>query len=137
MYLQFVFVILEYLEGGDFMSSGRRIREARKYRGISQDKLAEILGVSRGVITNIEYEKTEPSLLVLNAICEALDIKKEWVLTGDGEMDATMHLDKRLAEAIHALNGPHNEALKNIARNLIQLDAETLDHINKLIDKML
>lgn len=119
------------------MSIGFRIKEARKYRGISQDKLAEILGVSRGVITNIEHEKTEPSLLVLNAICEVLEVKKEWVLTGEGDMDSTIHIDKKLAEAIYALKSPHHEVLKNIARNLVQLDAETLNHIDKIINKMM
>lgn len=71
------------------MDIGSRLKYARKLRGISQDSLSEQLGFSRGVITNIEHNKTVPSQLVLNGICQILNINEEWLLTGSGEMDST------------------------------------------------
>ena len=41
------------------MSIGERLKEARKAKGFSQDKLAEAIGTSRTVITDIERDKTE------------------------------------------------------------------------------
>lgn len=69
------------------MSIATRLKQARKFRGYTQDALANTIGVSRGVISNIEYEKTQPQLLVLHAICEVLQIDERWLLTGKGQMD--------------------------------------------------
>lgn len=52
------------------MTIGERLKIARKARGYTQDSLAEALGMSRGVITNIEYGRAEPQTLVIKAICE-------------------------------------------------------------------
>lgn len=70
------------------MSIGSRLKEARKKRGMSQEMLADKIGASRGVITNIEHDKvSEPQPLVVNAICSALKINREWLLNNDGPMD--------------------------------------------------
>ncbi|MGC6478779.1 MAG: helix-turn-helix transcriptional regulator [Flavobacteriaceae bacterium] len=39
-----------------------RIRELRKQKGLTQEQLAEIIGVSRQTINAIEKEKFDPSL---------------------------------------------------------------------------
>ncbi|MCC0731324.1 helix-turn-helix domain-containing protein [Clostridioides sp. ZZV14-6048] len=67
------------------MNIGDRLKETRKSKGISQESLAEQLKCSRGVITNIEYGKTEPTQLVLDALCNILNVNKEWLLLGAGE----------------------------------------------------
>lgn len=69
------------------MSIASRLKQARKSRGYTQEKLANELNVSRGVISNIEYEKAEPQKLVINAICEVLKINKNWLITGQGNME--------------------------------------------------
>lgn len=70
------------------MSIGQRLKEARKSRSMSQDMLAKKIGASRGVITNIEHDKVdEPQPLVINAICNVLNINKEWLIDGIGSMD--------------------------------------------------
>lgn len=70
------------------MTIGDRLKEARKYRGYTQDTLAEKIGASRGVITNIEHNKIEdPQPMVITAICNALHISKDWLLNGEGTME--------------------------------------------------
>lgn len=70
------------------MSIGQRLKEARKTRSMSQDMLADKIGASRGVITNIEHDKvSEPQPMVINAICSVLNINKEWLTDGIGSMD--------------------------------------------------
>ena len=39
-----------------------RVRELRKSQGLTQEQLAEIIGVSRQTINAIEQEKFDPSL---------------------------------------------------------------------------
>ena len=70
------------------MSIGLRLKEARKARGMSQELLAEKIGASRGVVTNIEHDKVlEPQPLVVNAFGAVLKITRQWLLRGDGPMD--------------------------------------------------
>ena len=70
------------------MNTGGRLKYARKYRKMSQDELSERIGVSRGVITNIELNKVaNPQQIVIAAICRVLNIRQEWLLSGEGEMD--------------------------------------------------
>lgn len=69
-------------------SMGSRLKKARKLRHLSQDALAEKIGASRGVITNIEHNKVlEPQAMVVNAICHALEIHAQWLLEGQGPME--------------------------------------------------
>lgn len=68
------------------MSIGNRLKRARKFRNVTQEELAKKLECSRGVITNIEYDKIFPTKLILNAIAEKLNIRVEWLESGTGEM---------------------------------------------------
>lgn len=66
---------------------GERLTYIRKQRGYTQDALAETIGVSRGVIFNLEKNLTEPQRIVINALCQTLCINSDWLLTGEGEME--------------------------------------------------
>lgn len=68
---------------------GERLTYVRKKKGYTQSSLAEAIGVSRGVIFNIEKNKTIPQAIVVNAICQTLRINKDWFLRGTGRMENT------------------------------------------------
>ncbi len=68
---------------------GDRLNYVRKQKGYTQDSLAESIGVSRGVIFNLEKNKTDPQTIVINAICQTLKIRKDWLMNGTGEMEDT------------------------------------------------
>lgn len=53
---------------------GSRVREVRKQRGLSLRKLAESIGVSPSLISQIENGKTQPSVQTLYAIVNQLDL---------------------------------------------------------------
>lgn len=80
---------------------GERLYYVRKKRGYTQDSLAEKIGVSRGVIFNLEKNITKPQTIVINAICQTLKINKDWLINGSGEMEdnsGTSRSAKILAE---------------------------------------
>ena len=66
---------------------GERLKYVRKRKDYTQDSLAEAIGVSRGVIFNLEKNKTTPQVIVINAICQTLKINKNWLMDGAGEME--------------------------------------------------
>lgn len=63
-----------------------RIKQIRKALHLSQDDFGKKLGVTRGVITNIELNKTEPKPLFIKLICETFEVNEDWVVNGTGEM---------------------------------------------------
>lgn len=54
---------------------GKRIREVRKGKGISQERLAEIAGIDRSYMGNIERGEKNITLKKAYEICDALEIE--------------------------------------------------------------
>lgn len=88
------------------MSISIRLKQARKSKGYTQDSLANAIGVSRGVISNIEYDKAEPQSLVIHAICDVLQINESWLLTGKGQMENNPDIER----SAHLLAEIYNSA---------------------------
>lgn len=87
---------------------GERLNYARRNSGYTQNSLAESIGVSRGVIFNLEKNKTMPQTIVVNAICQALNINSDWLLNGIGEMERQKdpaRSDKVLRELYEFVSG--------------------------------
>ena len=87
------------------MSIGDRLKAVRKTNGITQDYLADQLGCSRGVITNIERNLTTPSALVLKGISDVLNVNIEWLMDGTGEIspDEPTATGDKVASEIYTL----------------------------------
>ena len=54
---------------------GRRVRELRKSKGISQERLAEMAGIDRSYMGNIERGEKNITLKKAYEICDALNIE--------------------------------------------------------------
>ena len=66
----------------NLIEMGNRISIRRKNFKISQNALAEIVGISNNHMSNIECGREKPSLDVLIAICNALKITPDYLLLG-------------------------------------------------------
>lgn len=58
----------------------RILREERERRDISMTRVAEMAGLSQGMISLVEHGLRNPSLDTLLRICDALDLKLSGVL---------------------------------------------------------
>ena len=54
-----------------------RLKEVRKEKNISQQELAEMVGVSRNTISSLETGQYEPTAKLAYILCIALDMKFE------------------------------------------------------------
>lgn len=63
-----------------------RIRILRKTLKLSQREFGEKLGVSRDVISNLEYGRVQPKELFLQHICRQYNVNEHWLHTGEGEI---------------------------------------------------
>lgn len=64
----------------DYYKIGQNIRKFRKAKGLSQDALAEAIGISVTHMSHIETANTKLSLPVFIAIAEALDVQTDDLL---------------------------------------------------------
>lgn len=53
---------------------GKRVREVRRNKGISQEKLAELAGIDRSYMGNIERGEKNVTLKKVYEICDALEV---------------------------------------------------------------
>ena len=82
----------------------RRIKILRESLGLTQREFGEKLGVSRDVISNLEYNRVQPKKLLIKHICELYNVNENWILTGNGEMFLDSNKpNKKLDEAISIL----------------------------------
>lgn len=54
---------------------GRRIKEIRKHRGLTQEQLSEMIDIETGSLSGIESGRFYPSLHVLTKIAEVLEVE--------------------------------------------------------------
>ncbi len=57
---------------------GKRIKELRKSRGLTQGDLSELLGISRGQISNLEHGRRGLDLSKLQKLCSALKVNLDY-----------------------------------------------------------
>jgi len=90
------------------ISLGKRIREARKQAGLTQEELAERIGVSRTAISRFELGEIEPSLRNLAAMAGELNVSA----------DRLLGLPARAQEPLPELTPGALRALKLLLREL-------------------
>lgn len=60
------------------MNLGTKIKELRKSRHLKQDDLAEILGITRGQISNLEHNRRSLNLKQLETLCNYFKVDMEY-----------------------------------------------------------
>ena len=70
----FLAVVNEMTTDERMIAFGKRVREARRSKGISQERLAEMAGIDRSYMGNIERGEKNITLKKAYEICDALDI---------------------------------------------------------------
>lgn len=62
---------------------GKNIRAIRQQRGITQQKLAELVHSTQKNISKYELDQLEPNLQMLRSICLALEVSADEILDID------------------------------------------------------
>ena len=78
------------------LAVGSQIRRWRTSRGRTLADVATASGVNVGYLSQIENDKASPSLAVLGAIADALDVPAAWFLMGDAPAPVVIRADERL-----------------------------------------
>lgn len=80
----------------NYYEIGQRIRKVRKARGLSQDALAEKVGISTTHMSHIETGNTKLSLAVFVDLATALDVRADELLFDSTAADRTASIEEIL-----------------------------------------
>ena len=84
------------------MKLSRRVRKARHQAGLSQQVLAERMGVTRGAVANWESAVAVPAARRLARIANVTGVSYEWLATGRGAMLPELGFEDPKTPAIDA-----------------------------------
>lgn len=77
----------------DYYAIGQRIRKVRKARGLSQEKLAEKIGISTTHMSHIETANTKMSLSTFVELAIALEVRADELLYDKRPKDRSASID--------------------------------------------
>lgn len=72
-------------------SPARRLRETRERRGLTQAKLAALMGVTRPLIAQWETSFRHPSIETLQRLAKVLGVSYEWLAFGNEALKSTQN----------------------------------------------
>jgi len=107
---------------------GFRIRNLRQSLGQTQKEFATDLGIVQGFLSAVESGKKTPSDTLLIALCQVHGIRREWLLTGEGEMKLVGAA--RVAEAAGEISGI--PLLKRISSTFPAIDPAEIEDVLRL-----
>lgn len=101
----------------DFALIGKRIKEVRTDRQLTQEYLAKVTDVNVSHISNIETNKVKVSLTLLVSICNAMNVTVDYIL-GNEYNAPTTAFETELLNTVDKLDTSKKEQLLRIAKVL-------------------
>lgn len=95
------------------MSVGSRIKALRRAQELTQQELAERVGVKQSTIATYESERNVPSDAVISLICREFSVREAWLRTGEGEMYGAKSRAEELGELVRKLLADRPESFRS------------------------
>ena len=80
---------------------GNRIQELKEQKGISSQKLSDMLGVSRTTLYNYESNKTNIPSNILEQLSKIFDVSTDYILCLDNNFNKDSLLEKNIEKIKH------------------------------------
>ena len=99
----------------DYYEIGQKVRKIRKARGMSQEALAERIGISTTHMSHIETGNTKLSLPVFIALASALEVSADELLSRE-VAETRSGVLSRIAAILDSCSTPQAKAIEDIVR---------------------
>ena len=96
---------------------GCKIKAARIEKKLTQEQVAELLGVSRQTISNWENEKSYPDIISVIKMSECYDVSLDYLLKGEQKMKSYYDY---LAESTNVVKSNANSVQKAFVKKTVQ-----------------
>lgn len=95
------------------MSVASRTKELRDSLGLTQQKFADRLGITRGAVANWDLDRSDPSDAVISLICREFNVREAWLRDGTGEMLDVKPRAEELGELVRKLLADRPESFRS------------------------
>lgn len=95
------------------MSVASRTKELRDSLGLTQQKFADRLGITRGAVANWDLDRSDPSDAVISLICREFNVREAWLRDGTGEMLEIKPRAEELGELVRKLLADRPESFRS------------------------
>lgn len=109
------------------MTIGERIKKVRQEKHLTQQDLAERMGIKRNTIAIYETNRSTPSIAVISLICREFNVNETWLRTGEGEM----YLPER--EELILDDPTLSELERSLMRSYIKAPAELRKYLKQAV----
>lgn len=110
-----------------------RIALVRKSLGLTQEKFAEQVGLSRNFMWMIESGTRVPSDRTISDICREFNVNETWLRTGEGEMFNQITRSEKIAAFLSDITENEGDDFK---RRFVEMLAELEPEDWKLLERM-
>ena len=114
-----------------------RIRALRKALDLTQQELADKIGIKRNSFANYETGRNTPLDAVINNICKTFRVNENWLRTGEGEMFIQMSEEEEIADLVYNLLDPKDDDFYNAVLALVQAYGELNGSSQQAIREMI
>lgn len=110
-----------------------RIALVRKSLGLTQEKFAEQVGLSRNFMWMIESGTRVPSDRTVSDICREFNVNETWLRTGEGEMFNQITRSEKITSFLTEITEDEGDDFK---RRFVEMLAELEPEDWKLLERM-
>ncbi|AUZ29780.1 MULTISPECIES: helix-turn-helix domain-containing protein [Bacillus] len=111
-----------------------RIRNIRENENLSREKFAARIGVSRGVIENIELNRVAPRDVYIKSICKQFHVNEEWLRDGTGEMYSSTTEEELFVEKLADLLKDDKKEVRDLVMALFQLEGKEFEVVKDMVE---
>ena len=115
-----------------------RVKILRQALGMSQTDFGAKIGVTRGVINNLDRGLTDLQDPLLSLICSVFNARREWLATGEGEMFEPKDAEAPFYDAMGIITNEEPDSFrKRFVIALAELDDAGLDAMEQFIRSLI
>ena len=113
-----------------------RVKELRKYLGLTQDEFGEKLGIKKSAVSKIEKSENGVTDQMFKSICREFNVNEEWLRDGVGEMFVKRDKLQIISEfAADMIKEPESFKTR-LFESLAKLDEKDWIAIGQIFDKL-
>ncbi len=114
-----------------------RLKELRKALNLTQQEMADRLGIKRNTLANYEIGRNEPIDAVLLLIVKEFNVNENWLRTGEGEMFKPLSRSETIAKFAGELMKDEDDSFRRqLVEALAQLDEKEWEVLAGIAKKL-
>jgi transcriptional regulator with XRE-family HTH domain len=118
------------------MQIGHKIKKLRELKNLTQEHVAQGIGISQGAYSRMELGESEITFSKLEKIATVLDMKPEEIIAFNDSMVFNV-MNNETGNGLVINNNQLSEGEKNLYHQQIDLLKEEVSYLKVLLDKLL